>query len=316
MLSLRRRSLARPFALLALYVAGLSGSLFGQTQVGGSGSPIYYSGSNVGIGTASPASILDVAGTIRATSQTVPTSGTGVEFIYDGSYGRITAVDRGIGAFIPFLLNASVIGLNTAIGEGAGNVGIGTATPPTPLTVSPGSTGSGLGIAWNHMTGGTGETDFYNYAQGGPGGFAFYNYYAPGDVWPSGSPTVLMFISSSGNVGIGTTTPQQLLDVAGTMAAKEIIVSTNGADYVFDPGYRLAPLSEVASYINDHHHLPDIPSAEEVQAKGVSLGDMQSKLLAKIEELTLHMIQAEEENRELRERIGRLEAQGSQTGSH
>jgi hypothetical protein len=64
----------------------------------------------------------------------------------------------------------------------------------------------------------------------------------------------------------------------------------------------------VASYIKTNGHLPEIPSAGEVEAKGVNLGEMQSKLLAKVEELTLHMIEAERENRELRERIARLEA--------
>jgi hypothetical protein len=121
---------------------------------------------------------------------------------------------------------------------------------------------------------------------------------------------LLINTQSGGYVGIGTTTPQQLLDVAGTMAAREIIVTQTGADYVFDPDYRLAPLTEVAGYIQEHHHLPDVPSAEEMQKKGASVGEMQAKLLAKIEELTLHMIQAEEksraleqENRELRQEI-------------
>ncbi len=114
--------------------------------------------------------------------------------------------------------------------------------------------------------------------------------------------------SSTGNVGIGTTNPQQLLDVHGTMAAQAIIVTQAGADYVFDPNYRLAPLSEVAGYIQEHHHLLDIPSAEEMQQKGASVGEMQAKMLAKIEELTLHMIRADKENQELRARIAHLEA--------
>jgi len=68
--------------------------------------------------------------------------------------------------------------------------------------------------------------------------------------------------------------------------------------------------------------LPDIPSEAEVREKGVSLGEMQTKLLAKIEEITLHMIQEherndrlEQQNRELQERIARLEAAGSVSGN-
>jgi hypothetical protein len=123
----------------------------------------------------------------------------------------------------------------------------------------------------------------------------------------SGTPTDRLHIAFSGNVGIGTTSPQHLLHVAGTIGAKEVIVSSTGADYVFDPGYRLLPLADVDAYVNENHHLPDIPSAKEVEEKGVSLGEMQSKLLAKIEELTLHMIQAEKENEALRDRLALLE---------
>jgi hypothetical protein len=115
----------------------------------------------------------------------------------------------------------------------------------------------------------------------------------------------------TGNVGIGTTSPAHLLHVAGTIGAEEVIVSSTGADYVFQPDYRLQPLTEVKKYIEEHRHLPEIPSAAEVSKKGMSLGDMQSKLLAKVEELTLHMIRAEEENRELRERLARLESVSS-----
>jgi hypothetical protein len=115
-----------------------------------------------------------------------------------------------------------------------------------------------------------------------------------------------------GYVGIGTTNPQYLLSVNGQIGAKEVIVTNTGwSDYVFRPEYRLWPLSEVGAYIEANHHLPDIPSEAEVREKGVSIGDMQSKLLAKIEEITLHMIQQDKENRGLRERIAQLEAQAA-----
>jgi hypothetical protein len=123
----------------------------------------------------------------------------------------------------------------------------------------------------------------------------------------------------SGKVGIGTTNPQYLLSVNGNIGAKDIIVTNTGwSDYVFQPGYRLRPLSEVAAFIQRHRHLPDIPTEAEVKEKGVSVGEMQAKLLAKIEELTLHMIQQDkdnqqlraqlaEENRQLREQLRQLE---------
>ena len=57
------------------------------------------------------------------------------------------------------------------------------------------------------------------------------------------------------------------------------------SDYVFDAGYRLPPLGEVAEFIRENHHLPEIPSAAEGAKSGVSVGEMQAKLLAKIEGL-------------------------------
>jgi hypothetical protein len=125
--------------------------------------------------------------------------------------------------------------------------------------------------------------------------------------------------NGSANVGIGTTSPQHLLHVAGTIGAEQVIVSSTGADYVFDPKYKLTPLSEVASYVEENHHLPGIPSAEDMTKQGASLGEMQTKLLAKIEKLTLHMIAAEKrsddlarQNRELEQKVDQLQEQISE----
>jgi hypothetical protein len=137
------------------------------------------------------------------------------------------------------------------------------------------------------------------------------------------APQERMRITASGLVDIGTneetcatsTTVPCKLAVTGAIVAQEVVVNSAGADYVFDPDYRLRPLSEIAEYIEANHHLPDVPSAKEASEKGVSVGEMQAKLLAKIEELTLHAIKAEErgdrlerENGELRERVARIEA--------
>ena len=118
-----------------------------------------------------------------------------------------------------------------------------------------------------------------------------------------------MFIDgAAGNVGIGTTTAPYRLTVEGTVGAREVQVTAAAwADHVLRPGFRLMPLAEVAAYIGDHGHLPEIPTEAEVREKGVGLAAMQVKLLAKIEELTLHLIAAERRNRELESRVANLE---------
>ncbi len=111
----------------------------------------------------------------------------------------------------------------------------------------------------------------------------------------------------AGNVGIGTTSPTEKLAVNGRIRAKEVIVETNWSDFVFDPGYRLAPLSEVEQHIKAHGTLPGVPSEAEVAKEGVSLGDMQARLLQKIEELTLYTLQLKSENDALKARVTALE---------
>ncbi len=98
--------------------------------------------------------------------------------------------------------------------------------------------------------------------------------------------------SSNGFVGIGTATPKEKLSVNGKIRAKEIKVETaNWPDYVFAEGYKVGTLEELESYIKANKHLPDMPSAKEVETKGVELGEMNKLLLKKVEELTLYLIE-------------------------
>ncbi len=84
-----------------------------------------------------------------------------------------------------------------------------------------------------------------------------------------------------------------MLVVGGKVLAEEVRIKLikDWADHVFTTGYRLKTLQEVEHFIHTHHHLPEIPNTAEVEADGVSLGEMQSKLLLKIEELTLYLIE-------------------------
>ena len=133
-----------------------------------------------------------------------------------------------------------------------------------------------------------------------------------------GVPTDLIFATSSGevdavegmrldkngNLGIGTVSPKERLSVNGKIRAKEIKVeTTNWPDYVFAKDYKLPSLDETEQHIKEKGHLPGIPSAEEVKTNGVDLGEMNAKLLKKIEELTLHLINQEKEITEQKQKI-------------
>lgn len=98
--------------------------------------------------------------------------------------------------------------------------------------------------------------------------------------------------NGTGNVGIGTS-PNNLykLSINGTARSKEVIVETGWADYVFDDKYKLSSLSEVESYIKENKHLPDVPSAKDIQEKGAFVGELMTKMMQKIEELTLYSIE-------------------------
>jgi len=121
-----------------------------------------------------------------------------------------------------------------------------------------------------------------------------------------------LHVAPNGNVGIGSASPPYRLTVDGTIGTREVVVTTTPwSDYVFQPGYRLRPLSEVNAFIQANHHLPEIPSEAEVKQKGVSVGEMQAKLLAKIEELTLHMIRQEKEIADLRTKLAVVAKQGN-----
>ena len=82
---------------------------------------------------------------------------------------------------------------------------------------------------------------------------------------------------------------------------------SNWADYVFEPAYKLAPLPKVKQFIEQHGHLPDVPSATEITKTGIDVADTQRILLQKIEELTLYLIRQDEQMSRLRQKVKRLE---------
>lgn len=229
----------------------------------------------------------------------------------------------------------------------SGNLGIGTATPSQKLEVNgnaqidgtltsngtiQSNTNYGLVItptsgdaiinrnnAGNLILasgGGTSNIRFNFGYGGGSGGIQIYDgsttRYGNLSVNSSGN---LNISSSGGFVGIGTSLPDAPLTVFGQIHATEIKVTTTvpGPDYVFEKEYRLRPMNEIKAYVEANKHLPEIPSAKEMDENGIQLGEMNLKLLQKIEELTLYLIDFKEdlekikkENELLKEELARL----------
>lgn len=112
-------------------------------------------------------------------------------------------------------------------------------------------------------------------------------------------------IAGNGNVGIGTSTPKAKLAVEGNIVAREIKVVTNieAPDYVFEPDYKMLPLTEVEKYVKENRHLPEIPSAKQIKRDGLDLAEMNLLLLKKVEELTLHQIDLLKELQQLKSEL-------------
>ncbi|MDP5202025.1 hypothetical protein [Flavobacterium sp. DG2-3] len=117
-------------------------------------------------------------------------------------------------------------------------------------------------------------------------------------------------IQGNGNVGIGTINPQNKLDVNGTIHSKEVKVDMTGwSDFVFKKNYNLPTLEEVEKHIAEKGHLENIPNEKEVLKNGINLGEMNSKLLQKIEEMTLYIIEQNKINNKQLDQISNLKDQ-------
>ena len=107
-----------------------------------------------------------------------------------------------------------------------------------------------------------------------------------------------MRILNTGQICVGCLVPGNYkMAVEGSMAARSLRItqSPGWADYVFDKKYYLRPLDEVEKFIQENQHLPDFPSAATIEKEGIDVAEMQSKLLSKIEELTLYVIELKKE---------------------
>jgi hypothetical protein len=226
---------------------------------------------------------------------------------FDHSYK--TAVD-------PYVNSSGITYANSAYFNGSasnyfgGKVGIGAINPIAPLhSAAYDNTSTTAAYLWGEHYG-----TVVAVANTSPSYYAFHvsaNLDSAG-VQKSGGPRSLLYVRADGNVGIGTTNPQAKLAVNGDVLARRVRVSQglgDWPDYVFAPGYELPSLLDVEKYIKNNQHLPEIPSAAEVEKGGLDVGEMNKQLLKKVEELTLYLIDMRKEINQLKSQNEELDKQ-------
>lgn len=318
----------KKFILSAGFVA-LSAAAFAQfSNSVVNPNDIYYNQGLVGIGVAAPASRLDVS--------------MGTQFMYNEESGiRLTypipALINNPGA--PPIINTSIFEIRQKtfgssystkmVMNVAGNIGIGIpVTDPLLKDERVVITDNYADKIDLHVKGFSlidgeeaslllGRTNGAKYGEWG----IEYNEHAGGlNFWkPAGSNNFgnyYMFINDKGKVGIGvnpsemnTSTEYNLYVANGilTERVKAALRSTSDwADYVFKPDYQLMNIMEVDAFIRQHGHLPGVPAAEEVKEQGIDMALMDAKLLEKIEELTLYVIELKKENEAIKAQLNSL----------
>lgn len=280
-------------------------------------SPIYNTNlsSSVGIGTSTPSQKLQIkGGSFLVGSGASPNANSGIKILapissthYNWMIGAQQNVDQAFEITPSTTVGGTTFSTPAITIKAGGNVGIGTTSPISKLDVSGTLTVSGVrpisissgGITQKGETGGW-AIEYGYLGSGGTsvGGFgalgnndALTNYYI-------GSYTnQRLVVTNDGNVGIGTTNPGNYkLNVTGRIRANEVVVNTSGADFVFHEDYKLPDLSDVESFIKENKHLPDIAPAAEMKVNGMNVSETQTKLLQKIEELTLYIIEQNKTN--------------------
>ncbi len=279
-------------------IAGNEANFFVRDVTGGSRLPLRIrpgaptssldisASGNVGVGTASPGEHLDVTGSGVSNIQTTTFSDTSTD-----RSDLIFRRARGSSA-VP-----AAIQINDLIGGLAMR----------------GHTGSGFGPTTVSIDARAEE----NFTATANGTRLVFQTTANG----STTPTTRIVVRQNGRVGVGTTSPTELLHVNGG----NILVSggsfiddgttLNVPDYVFEPHYNLMPIDQLANYVEQNKHLPNVPSQDQIKSGGLNMSQFQMRLLEKVEELTLYTVDQHtqisslsKENQELKDRLAALEA--------
>jgi hypothetical protein len=281
---------------------------------------VQESGGNVGIGTPSPSQKFTINGSILQNSENTAIgidaqANARLGFVKKAGFYPMIASDA-TSAIIFAQSNQTGIHTNIAGAtltermriETNGNVGIGTSSPNEKLNVYNNTAATKILIG-NPNTSSGGFTSLSMGTSADANGFSFMQ-----STKSSGTAFGDIVLNQyGGNVGIGTTSPNQKLTVNGTIYGKEVKVDLNvpGPDYVFEKDYKLPSLDEIKSYIDQHKHLPEVPSAKEMEQNGINVSEMNIILLKKVEELTLLLMKEKERNEdvqsELQNRIQQLE---------
>lgn len=304
-----------------------------------------FSGS-VGIGTSTPARALEVKGAYRTARLTSNFAGAFLEFVgtnatdwsvgaWDGTARLSSSTDEfatstdefsfGTTWFRPWANDTKYLGASSTQwknvysidGSFTGKVGVGTQTPIGKLQVHD-ATSSNTTVFITPKAALSGDSSTVFFAEDNDASYGMYwTYDGNGnqmELW--GKADILHYGPhirvgrENGNVAIGTVFASGYrLSVSGKIICTELKVNAmaDWPDYVFRKDYKLFPLEKLGAYIEANGHLPNIPPAAEINKSGIDVGEMQRRMMEKIEELSLYIVDQQKQIKALKEQISSVQ---------